>query len=91
MEMRAAVQSLGYSSVSIFRPSVIDGDRKEPRRREKLAMALFPFVIPLLVGPLRKYRPIAASAIAEAMLRAARENRPGVHVFESDGKSFRMA
>jgi len=37
-----------------------------------------------MVGPLRKYRPIAAATVAEAMVRVALRAPRGVHVYESD-------
>jgi hypothetical protein len=37
-----------------------------------------------MIGPLRKYRPIAAAAVAEAMVRVALRAPRGVNVYESD-------
>jgi len=87
-EMEEALKSLNFDSLAIFRPSLITGHRKESRPGERLAVLVAPVVTPLLAGPLRKYRPIAAEAIAEAMVQAAHEHRRGVHSWESDGKRF---
>ena len=37
-----------------------------------------------MVGPLRKYRAIAAATVAEAMVRVALRAPRGVNVYESD-------
>jgi hypothetical protein len=45
---------------------------------------LSPLVSWALVGPLARYRPIRATALAQAMVRVARDATGGVHVYESD-------
>ncbi|MBE1446594.1 NAD(P)H-binding protein [Paenibacillus sp. OAS669] len=83
-DAEARLRQLPLPGLSVFRPSLLTGEREEVRRVERMgeaAASLLPF---LFKGPMRKYKPIAGSIVAEAMLRAARLNRPGVTVYESD-------
>jgi uncharacterized protein YbjT (DUF2867 family) len=83
-ETEAAVRRLPFDGVHIFRPSLLLGARAERRRGEWLAALLSPLVAWALVGPLARYRPIRATALACVMVRVAREATGGVHVYESD-------
>ena len=82
-ELENALQTIGYKSVHIFRPSFIAGPRKESRPGERIGLAIFSFLAPLFIGPLKKYAPIHAEHIAQAMLRMAQKNEPGIHVYDS--------
>ena len=84
-EMEAAVRDLPFRAVHIFRPSLLLGERQSPRIGERLGAALLALVQPLLFGPLRKYRPVQASAVAAAMLKAAEDDGGGVLVHEGEG------
>jgi uncharacterized protein YbjT (DUF2867 family) len=89
-ELEAAVAGLGYDTVSIFRPSLLLGARKESRPGEVL--------MKLILGPLSfavpgKYRPVPARTVAAAVLQAARSNQLGVLIFAGQaithmGKNF---
>jgi uncharacterized protein YbjT (DUF2867 family) len=77
-EIEDAVQNCGIPSVSIFRPSVLLGKRKEFRLIERLAqggMQVFSFLIP------SKYKPISAEIVAKAMITASKLARQGVAVY----------
>ncbi len=76
------VQKLGYKGVSIFRPSIILGDRNERRPGERIAQILFKKLGFIFFGPLKKYKGVSASAIARAMLKE--KNTEGVRIVESD-------
>ncbi len=78
-----AISELSYEAVHIFRPSMIMGQRPEFRPAEWLAKILVGAIRPLMIGPLRRYRPIKAAVIAEAMVGIALEDRRGVNLFES--------
>jgi hypothetical protein len=70
------------------------GERPQPRRGERITAALVRPLATLLVGGLRKYRPIDGPAVAEAMVRVALENppapqTPSTTVHESDAIAAR--
>ncbi len=79
-----AIQAANISSISIFRPSLLLGDRKEARPMETISQYLMPIFTPLMMGKLKKYQPIKASQVAEAMFYTAQQNSKGVQIFESD-------
>lgn len=83
-EMEDQLQQIGYPSLSIFRPSLITGDRKEPRVGERIALSLSGLLSFFLIGPLKKYKPVTALAIAQSMLEAAQTNTPGCRIILSD-------
>jgi uncharacterized protein YbjT (DUF2867 family) len=75
-ELEDAVRGMGWPSLCLLRPSVIAGNRQESRPVERLSEMLLRF------GP-PKYRPVAAGAIAAAMIATALLESPGVTVLES--------
>lgn len=83
-EIEMAVANLPFRSVQIFRPSVLRGERRETRINERFATAIMTMISFLLVGKLRRYRPINASTVAHAMLAAAKQEDNGVIIYESE-------
>jgi uncharacterized protein YbjT (DUF2867 family) len=83
-ELEDAVSKLAFDGVHIFRPSLLLGERAEFRLGERVAELPMRYVSFLMVGPLRKYRPVTARAVALAMLKIAKEHPAGVNIFESD-------
>jgi uncharacterized protein YbjT (DUF2867 family) len=75
-ELEEAVSTLPYRSITILRPSLLLGKRTEVRLGEEVAKRLS-FLAPA------RYRPVAASAVAAALVQLARENRPGRRIIES--------
>jgi uncharacterized protein YbjT (DUF2867 family) len=75
-ELEDAVIALGYPSTTIVRPSLLAGERAEPRRGEEIGKRLA-FLVP------RRYKPVPGAAVAATLVRAAREARPGVTIIES--------
>lgn len=62
------IRRSGIAHVSLYRPSLLLGERSEKRFGEGLAAGIsqaLPFVFS---GPLRRYRPIPAATVARAML-----------------------
>ena len=82
-QIEEAISDLTFEAVHIFRPSLIMGRRPKFRPVEWLAMILVSTIKPLMIGPLRRYRPIKAAIIAKAMVGIALEDRWGVNLFES--------
>lgn len=83
-EMEAAVRQLSFRAIHIFRPSLLLGERAQPRLGERLGAAVLGALTPLLRGPLLKYRPVSGAVVAAAMLRAAEDDGGGMRVHLSD-------
>jgi uncharacterized protein YbjT (DUF2867 family) len=77
------LKKLNFSNLGILRPSFLMGDRKENRVGEKIGVLTFRLLSPLLLGPLKKMRPINSEKVAKAMIKIANENLEKT-VFESD-------
>lgn len=75
-EMEQQLLALPFRSITIVRPSLLLGDRKEFRLGEEVAKR-FGFLMPT------RYKPIDASRVAATMIVAAKANRPGVRIIES--------
>ena len=75
------LRQLGFASYTVVRPSLIDAQRTESRPGERVGLW-----VSRLLGPLipRRYRPVAASAIARTLLQAALDAEPGQHTIESE-------
>lgn len=84
-EIEQAVQQLPFEGIQIFRPSFLMGERAEVRLAERIGVPVARVLAPLLVGPLRRYRPVDAADVARAMVQVATEAPRGPHVFEYDG------
>lgn len=83
-EVEKAIMDLSYPALHIFRPSLLLGDRKESRLGEKFAIYASKVFQHILIGGLRKYRPIEAATVAKAMVEAARSDTEGVRLYEFD-------
>lgn len=83
-ELEKALSVEGFGGLIILRPSFLLGQRSEFRPGERIALAVMRAASPLMRGPLARYRPIEASAVAMAMIAAAKQNLRGTHIFESD-------
>lgn len=78
-ETEAAVKRFSFRALWILRPSLLLGERAEFRLGERIAAQASRLVQWLLVGRLRRYRPVPADDVAAAMLRlAAAEGTGGV-------------
>jgi uncharacterized protein YbjT (DUF2867 family) len=83
-EIQDFLKNCNFESISVLQPSLLLGDRKEFRLGEKIGaffMRLFSF---LLIGNLKKYKPIQSEAVAKAMFDIAQKNYKGFHIIESD-------
>ncbi|MDB4846438.1 NAD(P)H-binding protein [Candidatus Pelagibacter sp.] len=77
------LKRLNFPKIGIMRPSFLIGDRKEKRASEKIGIFVFKLLSPLLLGPLKKMKPIHAETVAKTMIRVANENLER-NIFESD-------
>lgn len=83
-EAERSVGALGFRSVHVLRPSILDGERAERRPAEALGLKLGRLAAPLMVGPLRRHRPIHARTVARALARIGRDPAAGRHTYESE-------
>lgn len=81
-ELEEALKKLGFRELHLFRPSLLLGERQESRPLEKTSIEVFGRLGFLFAGPLRKYRPVGAENVAQAMVQASQGDLPGVHVHE---------
>ncbi len=70
-ETERDIVALGFEHTHLFRPSMIMGNREGYRPFEKMFIAAFRTVNPLLAGGLDRYRGMTGDDIARAMLRSA--------------------
>jgi uncharacterized protein YbjT (DUF2867 family) len=68
-ETEQDVEALGIATTVAFRPSIIDGDRPESRRGERVGLVVMRALAPVLGS----YRPTRAEDVAGAMVRVAHE------------------
>jgi uncharacterized protein YbjT (DUF2867 family) len=81
-ELDERVSELPFKQIYIFRPSILAGERKERRRGEVIGISAINFLASI-IPPLRKYRPIEAATVAEAMIKAANaENKTKISIYE---------
>ena len=83
-EMEQAIAGLGFASVVVARPSLIDGDRaalQQPgRAAEGAGLALMRLLRPLIPA---NYRAVRAADVARALVHAVQQARPGTRLLLS--------
>ncbi len=68
-ELENAILSMPHlKHASAVRPSLLLGERTEQRYAEQIGIILSKAISPLLVGKLRKYRPVLAKTVAQQMI-----------------------
>lgn len=81
--MELSIKTFQFSNISIFRPSILLGMRNESRILENIGKRIAVLTSPLMVGKLKKYKPIHAAVVAKAMISSA-FNGKGIFIYESD-------
>jgi hypothetical protein len=76
------IKLLPIKMIGIFRPSVLLGKRNESRPGEKIGQVVMQAASLLLAGGWRKYKPIHASEVARAMIRASKQHDDGIYLYE---------
>ena len=82
-EVEETIEHLQFKSCNIIRPSLLLGERQEFRLGEEIGKAVAKGLDFMMVGGLKKYKPIEAKAVAVAMYAISKEMREGFHIFES--------
>jgi uncharacterized protein YbjT (DUF2867 family) len=75
-EVERDIELLGFKSLTIVRPSLIGGERDEPRFREGIALRFMSIFAPILP---KRFQVNPAPTIAAASLSAATTAEPGLH------------
>jgi uncharacterized protein YbjT (DUF2867 family) len=82
-EVEEAIWKISFTTINIFCPSLLLGERTEHRTGEKAGAFIMSGLKYALVGPLRKYRAIQARDVAKGMVQVAQKNLKGVNIFDS--------
>lgn len=82
-EVEEAIEHLQFKNCNIIRPSLLLGERQEFRLGEEIGKVVAKGLEFMMVGGLKKYKPIEAKAVAVAMYAISKEMREGFHIFES--------
>jgi uncharacterized protein YbjT (DUF2867 family) len=83
-EMEEAVKKAGIETCYIVRPSLITGKRDESRFAETIGSYVYKLLTPLMVGKMRKLRPVSGTKIARCMIALAKKGEKGNFTIESD-------
>jgi len=83
-ETEDSITKVGLASLHIYRPMLLTGDRKETRVGEGIATTIFKILNPILIGPLKKYRSIAAKTVATTMYKQSLKNETGFFIYPSE-------
>ena len=78
-----ALKKLNFPKLSIMRPSILLGNRRENRIGEKIGIFVMKSFSPLFLGKMKKYKPIKVENVAKAMINVV-ENNYQKTIFESD-------
>ena len=77
-EIEKEVKSQELNSSTVYRPSLLLGNRKENRFGEKIAQILIPLISFLFPD---NYKPIKASDVAKAMVTESKKIEPGFKIY----------
>jgi uncharacterized protein YbjT (DUF2867 family) len=80
-EIERALSDLHYPTLLNLRPSMLEGERENPRTGEKIGNVVMNFFAPLIPD---KYKVIAGEKVAQAMLELAQRSFKNKNIFESD-------
>lgn len=83
-EVERDLKTIPFKAIHIYRPSLLDGKRKEHRSAEGAMIGLMRILNPLLIGSLKKYRSIKVEKVASAMLGQSLKPLKGIFTYNSD-------
>ena len=86
-ELERELQRLGFASLTIVRPSVLDGPREHQRLDERMAKTIFMVLAPVLP---RRLRVSPAGAVAACLIDGAIDAAPGVHIKTNEDMRERL-
>jgi uncharacterized protein YbjT (DUF2867 family) len=76
------IRQFPFESISLFRPSMLLGERNTIRRGDTILQLVMNFFSMFLFGSLRKYHAIEAKDVAKAMVAESKRGGTGVNVYE---------
>lgn len=85
-ETEAALEAIGFESLTLLRPSFLGGERDESRPLERVGLGLakaLSFAVP------KRYRVVSAECVARTLLESLVAGRPGHAVIESEAIATR--
>ena len=82
-QVEEELKRLNFTKLGIMRPSFLMGNRKQKRIGEKIGILVFKLLSPLLLGPLKKMKPINSEIVAKAMVAFAQSDTQK-NTFESN-------
>lgn len=77
-EIEDAVEILKLEYTSVFRPSVLLGNRNEARLMERIAQFVMYHLAPLIPS---KYKPIDAEIVAKSMVNISKDPKAGFNIY----------
>jgi len=83
-EIEKALIELNFESLVLIRPSMLLGNRNEFRLSELIGKFAMILLAPLFIGPLKKYKAIHASKVANMMIKQTSLFPKGVNKINSD-------
>jgi len=78
-ELDDAIARLNFERTIIFRPSILDGNRKEKRPAEKISLSVMHLLTKVM---LKKYRPTPVDLLASKMIRLSLTETPKFKIIE---------
>ena len=83
-EVEIALKQLTFSSLYLYQPSYLTGQRTEKRFDDKIMKPLMSVLDRFLIAGLNKYRSIPAEVVAAAMVNQSLKNQKGVFTYPSN-------
>lgn len=83
-QLEEGLRALRFARLSLFHPSMILTPQNRYGLSQAVVLRVWPWLSPLLAGPLRKYRGVAVQDLGRAMARDAARSGAGVEVLEWD-------
>lgn len=80
-EVEDALTGIGFTSLTLLRPGLLGGERRQHRSGERLALRVMGALAGIVPA---RYRIVPAGRVADALLRAALDAPPGTHVIRSE-------
>lgn len=81
--VQTSLQQINLPALHILQPALLLGKREEKRPLERIGKNIATPLSFLLLGPLKKYRPIKGESVANAMIYIGKQNQRGTYVYPS--------